>query len=348
MWTAVDSLGNVIYQSDKILGVEKNAEGLLGGYIYNEKGKAICVYFDEDGNIALKSPTLKPFEFTNGRAIAIQFKDTSKKEALFGFIDRKGKVIVPIKYLDIMPFSENLSYIMNQEERGIIDTNGNFTVKKSKGFSAYYGFTDGLITVSTAEESRMGMKGVMDSTGNMVIDYIYTDLGRFSEGLCKAYSSGTWGYAWGYINRHGDLLIDYRFDEAMEFKEGRAFVGRYSKSKGKYEWAVIDTDGTLISGYIFEGLPKYFSEGLAAVQFIEDGDNWKYVNKSGKVVIDNNFVFAGSFKDGIALVVDSKAKKYFINNKGNKVFELPENANVILDCRTNERYESGPAQSITE
>lgn len=325
-WVAVDSAGNTLYESRKILDVEKYSEGLLGAYIF-DNSKPASVYFDAAGKIAVKSPSAIPYEFRNGRALVIELLDPRGKESKFGFINKKGKVVIPIEYLDVVPFYDNLAYVMNFDRRGIIDTNGNFVIPMDSGFVAYHGYANDLIVVSSIEAYKMGL---MNKSGEMVTDYIFDELGRFSEGLCKAYKD-----YFGYINSKGIYVIEPKFDEAKEFRESRAFVAEYNRDTDKYKWAIIDTDGVFISTFMFDE-PKYFSEGLAAVK---QENIWKYVDNSGKIVIDDNFTFAGTFKNGLAFVISLDGRKYFINKNGERVFELPQNADIVLDCRTNERFE---------
>ena len=66
---------------------------------------------------------------------------------------------------------------------------------------------------------------------------------------------------------------------------------------------------------------------------------WKYINTEGKDNTNKTYKFAGSFKNGKALVVTEDDKKFFINKNEEKILELPDNCQVILDCRTNERFD---------
>ena len=70
----------------------------------------------------------------------------------------------------------------------------------------------------------------------MVISCSYELAMSFSEGLaCVAEHDKC-----GYINKAGELIIDYRFDAASPFEEGVARV----KEAGK--WQLIDSKGKLI------------------------------------------------------------------------------------------------------
>lgn len=70
-----------------------------------------------------------------------------------------------------------------------------------------------------------------------------------------------------------------------------------------------------------------FSEGLAAVQ--PDIANWKdykgygYIDKTGEIVIEPQFNYAGQFHEGVARVQDNETKKWgIIDKNGNAVIPL--------------------------
>ncbi|OPZ92615.1 MAG: KWG Leptospira [Firmicutes bacterium ADurb.Bin419] len=62
-------------------------------------------------------------------------------------------------------------------------------------------------------------------------------MGYFSEGLSCRYDNGKYGY----IDESGNFIIDAKFDDGEEFKEGLAPVKLKEKwgfinKKGKYIW----------------------------------------------------------------------------------------------------------------
>lgn len=88
----------------------------------------------------------------------------------------------------------------------------------------------------------------------------------------------------------------------------------------------LDRNGNEIAGGPFDQVQD-FSEGLAAAQ--PDIANWKeykgygYIDKTGEMVIEPQFNFAGQFHEGVARVQDAETKKYGIIDKtGNVVIPL--------------------------
>jgi hypothetical protein len=76
---------------------------------------------------------------------------------------------------------------------------------------------------------------------------------------------------------------------------------------------------------------------VAAVKKIND-TLWHYINYNAKPINSNKYKYCGSFKNGKAFVIDVDDRKYFINKNGDILFEIPINAEIVLDYRTNEKY----------
>lgn len=65
-----------------------------------------------------------------------------------------------------------------------------------------------------------GQWGYIDRAGNLVIDYQYSDARSFSCGLGAVKIAGDWGY----ISERGELVIDAVYDDAQPFRKGVAQV----------------------------------------------------------------------------------------------------------------------------
>jgi hypothetical protein len=96
----------------------------------------------------------------------------------------------------------------------------------------------------------------------------------------------------GFINKKGQVIIDFEFDGASHFSEGIARVF-YKDRVG-----CINTKGNLVIPIQFEDM-RAFSEGLAAVKV---SDKWGYINKQGEIIIPPIFYVAEKFQNGFAKV----------------------------------------------
>ncbi len=74
--------------------------------------------------------------------------------------------------------------------------------------------------------------GYIDTTGKLVIEPKYWQVGPFSEGL--AWVEVEKGGKRGFVNRKGELVIKPRFDTAWDFRDGLAHVS-IDNRREKYE-----------------------------------------------------------------------------------------------------------------
>jgi hypothetical protein len=167
------------------------------------------------------------------------------------------------------------------------------------------------------------------------------------------------GKKWGYIDRHGNVVIQPKYDYAGKFVDGLALVGLGDErvcigSSGKAEftipaevrrvrnashrrvwfmdakerWGLFDDRGRVLIPPQYDTVSE-FSEGLAMVNLgakdvgIGDkvGGEWGYVDVQGKRVIAVQYGFAGPFRNGLARVTDNTGHR-FIDQRGTKVIDL--------------------------
>ncbi len=118
------------------------------------------------------------------------------KNDKFGFIDRKGEVIIPTQYDGAVAFSEGLGSIRINGKMVYIDKTGKQVISQSYDFANW--FTEGLAAVKVD-----GKWGFIDKTGNFVIRPQFEDAHSFRGGLAPVSNfDGTRGY----INRLGQYV----------------------------------------------------------------------------------------------------------------------------------------------
>jgi len=134
---------------------------------------------------------------------------------------------------------------------------------------------------------RGGKYALFNNEGVQLTRGLYENNTYPSEGYIATIKNGRWGY----LDRAGNEVIDFRYKRASPFKEGLAIVYVSQNKMG-----FIDKNGTMVIPPKFE-FARPFSEGVAAVQ--KDG-KWGFIDKNATVVIPFRYDMVESFKNGFA------------------------------------------------
>jgi len=153
-----------------------------------------------------------------------------RKGDKWGYIDKQGKIVIPIQYDKAGFFSEGLAPVKFNSKWGFIDTKGNMVIPPVYDKADI--FSEGL-----AQVKINGKYGFIDTKGKMVIPAVYDLALNFSEGLVGVEINGKWGY----IDKKGRMVIPPVYDDVQPFSDnGHAMV----EVNGKYGY--IDTKGDIV------------------------------------------------------------------------------------------------------
>lgn len=186
--------------------------------------------------------------------------------------------------IGINSFSEGLVALLNQDQKyGFVNTKGK-TVIPFKYASAE-SFSEGLAVVSKAEYDGEyilpGNYGFIDKTGKVVVPFNYDYANSFSEGLATVRKNDKWGA----INKQGKVVVPLKFEGVLgDFSNGLASVVRNDNTHG-----FINTKGQLVIpykyiSYSYGSLPQ-FHNGKAHVTDAQ-GNSYCINTKDKKVACD--------------------------------------------------------------
>ncbi|MCX7908796.1 MAG: WG repeat-containing protein [Ignavibacteria bacterium] len=250
-WHFLDNKGNLLFEPLELLDVLGYNEGYFRVNIeFNKKPKWAII--DLFGNITVIDGINYLFDFYNGRALVVKLikkvkeGDTnSTNEQLFGYINYQGKLVIPLIYEDATEFSEGLAFVKNKEIRGFIDTNNNLIIKMEN--SAGNKFKEGLADIN----DRQFRIGFMNKKGEIVVPLEFDLLEHFSEGLAFAIK----GDKAGFINKKGEFEFFVDGYTSKPFSDSMAFIGKLIKQKIK--WALINRKGEKITDFIFDDVREF-------------------------------------------------------------------------------------------
>lgn len=222
----------------------------------------------------------------------------------FGFIDKNGKVIIPLNYDSIQLPSEGIIPVAINKSWFLIDYSGK--QMSQENFASIKSFSEGL-----AVAKKTDTFGYIDKKGKTVIDFKFKSAHEFSEGLAAVYTKTDTGSICGYINDSGNYVIQPQYDTCSKFSDGIAHV-----INKKNEHNYIDKEGKIVIS-TKDYLAEKFSEGLCVARD-KKGHKYGYIDRSGSYVIAPQYISATSFSEGLALV-DLNNEQGFIDKTGRLV-----------------------------
>lgn len=242
----------------------------------------------------------------------------------WGIIDREGNVLLEPTYERFDDYAEDLACVHTSRTNDYSTAYLNLSGAVALGPFPHDGgksFSDGLARISDGDWHRY-----IDRQGKVQLELPFIRnkavknrlkidaAGDFSCGLAPV--SNAKGLS-GYIDKSGEVKIDFRFGMADPFSEGLAHVC----VDGKYGY--INTTGDFVIKPAFD-LAERFSEGLASVMV---GDLWGVINTAGEFVMKPQFdVFIDPFENGLAMVTHEKDENDhlsgYINARGEIVWPL--------------------------
>jgi hypothetical protein len=252
----------------------------------------------------------------------------------WGYIDKTGKVVVPMKFASAEQFSEGMGRFTMAVPKtkkglrygcGFVDASGNIAVKPI--YNDAGDFHDGVARVTVGILDDNCKSGFVDKKGAYVIPLVIRAGPRalpwgitdFSEGLaCNLDFSGNPPFIDKHCNKIGLSNIrygghDYEVD-IEGFKEGYAIVTDYMSGKNLYGY--IDKKWNVFIAPQYDSASQ-FHDGLARVA--KNGNNG-YIDTAGNAVIELKYDNASDFSEGFASV-QMNGEWHVIDTKGNVVIK---------------------------
>ncbi|MBN2663554.1 MAG: WG repeat-containing protein [Bacteroidales bacterium] len=345
-----DYIGNfydglaVVKQGDKFGYIDKNCvlvfpieysnvSDFNGGIAQIEKDNK-AAYVNTSGEVVLGWYESKTYIFNEPPRglVALRFG------AKYGFQTINGRRVIPAKFDYAENFSDGLALIKNNPRDMYINRAGEL-----KPLSAYPNDTTLRLDVGYQHTNQpIKIKvwdcAFIDYNGDIVFNLQnITDAFSFKSGKAMVVNGEKYNYIdlsgkiignwtdfpddfnadfkngkFGFINKNGDLVIDYKFNRAKDFSGGLAQVRVGSRTDGKYGY--INRSGEFVTKMYDE--ISDFDNGIAIVKL---NSKYSVIDTSG-YEIAQWYDKIESFSEGFALV--KNADKYtFINSKGGQFNE---------------------------
>lgn len=230
------------------------------------------------------------------------------KDALWGYMDVSGQVVLEPNFLNASFFSEDVALVRLLDESVVyIDVTGEIIFQKD--IAGGTDFNEGFASVVVDEEWT-----VVDKNGEQMSNAFYNYPITYHNGRALIYEPNRqafWENVYGVINTYGDTIVQPTYKHLSNFSDYLCMASVDGQLYGYIDvhgdWAI---QPTLELGPLFKMNGEYdfsdkdFSEGLVGV---EKEGKYGFMNTKGEVKIDYQFGSVGKFKDGLASVqIDGK------------------------------------------
>lgn len=262
--------------------------------------------------------------FSDG--LAVVKKRNGSYDFLWGAIDTKGNVAIPIEYDYLGPLREGLMNFRKEGKLGFMNRSGSVVIQPA--YFNFASFSDGLAAASPAEGGKFGY---IDKQNNMVIPVKYEDANPFYKGYAvvarkKRTSAGGPGKPtitipgeYIVIDKTGKEIITTPYESISNRQSGGLFIVTNKSKSG-----AIDSTGKLI-------LPVEYKDVLSDYQgnFIVCTIENKYgmINNKGAFLLKTEY-------DYISVLQNDKRSvklngRYTILDKNQKVL-IPADSAVTV------------------
>ena len=276
-------------------------------------------FVDEAGNYVIYPLFNDAYRFSE-EGLALVQDEVSR---LYGYIDNSGEYVIAPKFTEANSFSDGLAVAKQDGEYfGYIDTSGSFSIEPQ--FHRAYNFTDGLAPVlgdldypqtprGFAVSLSVGF-GYIDRSGEYVISPNFINAWSFTDGIAFVTFFSDGDGASGLkrpIDKTGRGLssVPYELNTYYGTSNGTLNSAVWGaglcrvKIGGRY--AFIDRTGEIVlpaDGSYYAGAGDFSSDRGLAAAMNSSTNLWGYIDLKGNWVIPAQFVYAGQFSRGTAVV----------------------------------------------
>lgn len=299
-WVIIDKAGTVVVKTDPtdFIHLGNFSDGLCLAIVMPNSKYYTATQRKKSSDSRLRfkklDDTLDPFSTSIGAAPI---------DAMFGFIDKFGKMTIPPRFDWADSFSDGLAMVVVGEKHGFIDKTGNQVIAPT--FDSAHDFSESL-----AGARKGKLWGFIDKAGQFVIQPQYSKVRDFKDGLAAVQIKGKWGF----VDRQSKLVVPATFAAVSDdFSNGLAAcaidqspiakVPGFIRSEKSDTQRVREFEKERTSPYPLE---RYFPENL----------KWGLIDKRGNFVVKPTFDAIGpGTKDGLRRVTQKSLSGY-INNAG--------------------------------
>ncbi|MCL2772366.1 MAG: WG repeat-containing protein [Oscillospiraceae bacterium] len=268
----IDKTGEVVVLLKYSSYISYLGDGLI--LVYNDDENETVIEDIDSGNVIFRYDSISSFG-ENGLAAA-------SKDGKWGFINKKGEVVIPLVYDTARNFSDGLAAVGMIDDTnatllptwrnswyykyGYIDTTGKLVIPMI--YNSAYDFSEGAAVVlkydfsDKTKSSPLALFGVIDKTGETIIPLGENGISNFTDGLAEVYSyDSNIPRKSGVINLKGELVVPAIYDDVYILGDKSGLIEIYKDNK----YGIIDSKGNEVVPLIYDEIGM-LRDGLMTVE----------------------------------------------------------------------------------
>lgn len=176
-------------------------------------------YIDRDSQLVI------PCEFSYANAFSEGLAAVCLDDSQWTFVGKNGQFATENRFDEISNLSEGLAYATADSGAGYVDQTGKFKLKATHWGSGS-DFSEGLASVTFWDREEF-KRGYLNCEGETVIPPSFDFAGFFRHGrACVGIED-----RYGVIDRSGNFVVEPRFSDTFHFNEGFAAVSDDANSR---------------------------------------------------------------------------------------------------------------------
>jgi hypothetical protein len=247
--------------------------------------------------------------------------------SLCGYYDTTGKVAIPFRYVDALPFYHGKAMVKVGRfpylKEVFIGRDGKLTTQI---FSPTQYDMIGLESEGLIRFREKGKWGYLNSDQSIFIPPTFEEAGDFSEGLAYIKLNGKYGY----IDKSKKIVIPCKFDMAGDFYKGVAIVYTLHKTQDEFnseapQYGLIDKQGKEITPMKYDFIGMFSKTDHVAI--VKKNGKQTIIDLNGKEIIPFKYDFISEFYDGVAVVslfVNNRMLSGIIDKSGKEIVPLSD------------------------
>lgn len=230
---------------------------------------------DENGKILTTRPYSYISMYQNGRAV---FNNPTQQGGfLYGYLDRQGREVIPMRYLSANDFQDNQALVQLAPNRfALIDPVGNYL--HIYNYASVNNPGDGLLPFQPTANSKYGY---INLEGNTVIPPQYGMALPFSNSRAVVNTASDYSNQYGLIDKNGSFIIQPVYNDIFQIGENRAAVGKAINPAQPYagsKYAIADIQtGKLLTDFLYSNISEYKRGYLS----VSTGDKTFFLDTNG-------------------------------------------------------------------